>query len=84
MLTPTNAELFTAIEVLKKLGLRNNENVARSITQLPATDLGDTYATHLQAQATEQNSHLEIVKTQLQNWRDELQKERKLHVTQTI
>ena len=35
MLTPTTAELHTAIEVLRKLNLRINENAARSVRQVP-------------------------------------------------
>ena len=84
MLTPTTAELFTAIDVLKKLGLRINEHAAHSVAQLPATELGETYAAHIKDQSIEQTSHIEIVKTQLQNWRDELQQQRRQHVSQTI
>ena len=84
MLTPTTAELFTAIEVLKKLGLRINEHATHSVTQLPATELGETYAAHIKDQSIEQTSHIEVVKTQLQNWRDELQQQRRQHVSQTI
>jgi hypothetical protein len=84
MLTPTTAELFTAIEVLKKLGLRINEHATHSVTQLPATELGETYAAHIKDQSIEQTSHIETVKTQLQNWRDELQQQRRQHVSQTV
>jgi hypothetical protein len=84
MLTPTTIELFTAIEVLKKLGLRINEHAAHSVTQLPATELGETYAAHIKDQSIEQTGHIEIVKTQLQNWRDELQQQRRQHVSQTV
>jgi hypothetical protein len=84
MLTPTTAELFTAIDVLKKLGLRINEHAAHSVTQLPATELGETYAAHIKDQSIEQTSHIEVVKKQLQNWRDEVQQQRRQHVSQSI
>ena len=44
MLTPTTSELFTAIEVLRKLGLRINEHAAHSVEQCPTLKLGDQYA----------------------------------------
>ena len=84
MLTPTTTELFTAIEVLKKLGLRINEHAAHSVTQLPATELGETYAAHIKDQSIEQTSHIEKVSMQLKNWRDELVQEKKQHVAQSI
>ena len=84
MLTPTTAELFTAIEVLKKLGQRLNEHAAHSVMQLPDTQLGDNYAAHIKARALEQTGHIETVATQLQNWRDELLQQRRQNVSQTV
>ena len=84
MLTPTTAELFTAIEVLKKLGQRLNEHADHSVMQLPNTDLGDQYAEQIQARTIEQTSHIETVATQLQNWRDELLQQRRQNVSQTV
>jgi hypothetical protein len=84
MLTPTTAELRTAIEVLKMLGQRINEHAAHSVTQLPDTELGDQYAAHIEAQSIEQTSHIETVSTQLKNWRDELLQARKQQVAQSI
>ena len=72
MLTPTTTELFTAIEVLKKLGQRINEHAAHSITELPHTQLGDNYAAHIEARTIEQTTRIEAVAAQLQSWRDEL------------
>ena len=84
MLTPTTAELRTAIEVLKMLGQRLNEHAAHSVMELPDTELGDRYAGHIEARTIEQTSHIEKVAMQLQNWRDELLQEKKLHVVQSI
>jgi hypothetical protein len=84
MMTPTTAELRTAIEVLKMLGERLNDHAAHSVRQLPETELGDRYAAHIEAQSIEQSSHIEKVSIQLQNWRDELLQQRKQQVTQTV
>lgn len=84
MMTPTTAELRTAIEVLKMLGQRLNDHAAHSVLQLPETELGDKYAGHIEARTIEQTSHIEKVAMQLQNWRDELQKERKQQVAQSV
>jgi len=84
MLTPTTAELRTAIEVLKMLGQRIHDHAAHSVTQLPDTELGDQYAAHIEARTIEQTSHIETVSVQLKNWRDELLQERKQHVSQSV
>ena len=84
MMTPTTAELRTAIEVLKMLDQRLNDHAAHSVMQLPETALGDRYAAHIEAQTIEQTSHIERVSMQLQNWRDELLLERKQQVAQTV
>ena len=84
MLTPTTAELRTAIEVLKMLGQRITAHAAHSVKQLPDTELGDQYAAHIEAQTIEQTSHLEKVSMQLKNWRDELVQEKTQHVAQSI
>ena len=84
MLTPTTAELRTAVEVLKMLGQRIHDHAAHSVRQLPDTELGDQYAAHIEAQTIEQSSHIEKVSMQLKNWRDELVQEKKQHVAQSI
>jgi hypothetical protein len=84
IMTPTTAELRTAIEVLKMLGQRLNDHAAHSVMQLPETELGDKYAGHIEARTIEQTSHIEKVAMQLQNWRDEMLKERKQHVSQSV
>lgn len=84
MMTPTTAELRTAIEVLKMLDQRLNNHAAHSVKQLPETELGHQYAGHIEARTIEQTSHIEKVSMQLQNWRDELLKRRKQQVAQSV
>jgi hypothetical protein len=84
MMTPTTAELRTAIQVLKMLDKRLNEHAAHSVMQLPETELGDRYAAHIEAGAVEQTSHIEKVAVQLQNWRDELLEQRKQQISQSV
>ena len=84
MMTPTTAELRTAIQVLRMLDQRLNEQAAHSVMQLPETELGDRYAAHIESRTIEQTSHIEKVAMQLQNWRDELLQEKKQHVVQSI
>lgn len=81
---PTTAELRTAIEVLKMLDQRINDHVAHSVSQLPDTDLGNRYATHLKAQTIEQTNHIEKVSMQLKNWREEMLQARKQNVSQSV
>jgi len=84
MQTPTTAELLTAIELLRKLGQRINEHAAHSVIQLPETQLGDSYAAHIEARVIEQTSHIETVTTQLQNWREELLQQSRQNVSQSV
>jgi hypothetical protein len=84
MMMPTTAELRSAIEVLKMLDHRLNEQAAESVKQLPETDLGDRYAAHIEARTLEQTSHIEKVAMQLQNWRSELLQQRKQQVAQSV
>ena len=84
MLTPTTAEIRTAIEVLKMLDKHINEHAAHSVMQLPNTELGDRYAEHIEARTIEQTSPIEKVSMHLKNWRDELLQERKNHVSQSV
>lgn len=81
---PTTAELRTAVEVLKALDQRLNEQAAESVMQLPETELGDRYAAHIESQKIEQSSHIEKVVTQLQSWRDELLEQQRQRVTQSV
>jgi hypothetical protein len=84
MMTPTTAELRTAIEVLKALDQRVCENATHSAEQLPNTKLGGYYSAKLEARTNEQVNHIEVVTTQLQNWREELLEEQKHHMTQSV
>lgn len=84
MLTPTTAELFTAIEVLQKLGLRVNEQAAHSMIQMPNSSLGGHYAGRIGVNAIEQTTRIEDVVKQLKSWREELQQQRKQHVSQSV
>ncbi|HZI31815.1 MAG TPA: hypothetical protein VFF11_05710 [Candidatus Binatia bacterium] len=81
---PTTAELRTAIEVLKTLDQRLNEQAEHSVRQLPNTDLGDQYAEQIKARTIEQNGHIEKVSMQLQNWREELLQQQKQRVAQSV
>ncbi len=66
------------------LGQRLDDHAAHSVMQLPQTELGDQYAAHIQAQTTEQTSHIEKVSMQLQNWRDELLQQQKKQIAQSV
>jgi hypothetical protein len=81
---PTTADLRTAIEVLKGLDQRLNEQAAESVMQLPETELGDRYAAHIEARTIEQSGHIEKVVTQLQNWREELSEQQNQRITQSV
>jgi hypothetical protein len=84
IIQPTDADLRTAIEVLKMLDQRLHDHVDHSVVQLPETDLGDQYAAHLNGQTIEQTSHIERVSTQLQNWREELLQQQHQRVAQSV
>jgi hypothetical protein len=84
MMTPTTAELRTAIEVLKMLDQRLNDQAAHSVMQLPNTELGDQYAEQIEARTIEQTSHIKRVSMQLQNWREELLQQQKQQVAQSV
>lgn len=72
MQTPTTAQLHTAIEVLNKLGERLIEQAAKSVLQLPETQVGDQYAARIEARAIERTGQIQIVAAQLESWRSEL------------
>jgi len=84
MLTPTTTELFTAIEVLRKLGLRINEHATHSVLQMPDSSLGEHYAGRIGLNAIEQTSRIEDVAGQLKNWREELLQQRRQNVSQSV
>jgi hypothetical protein len=84
MLTPTNAELLNAIEVLNKLGERINTTAADSVLQSSETSMSDHNVGRIRVTAIEQTSRIETVARQLQNWRDELLLQRSQNVSQSI
>ena len=84
MMTPTTAELRTAVEVLKMLDQRLHEHAAHSVGQLPHTDLGDSYADQVSARTNEQTSHIEKVIPLLQNWRDELLQQQQKQLAHSV
>ena len=84
MLTPTTSELFTAIEVLRKLGLRINEHATHSVLQMSDSSLGEHYAGRIGVNAIEQTSRVENVAEQLKSWREELLQQRKQNVSQSV
>jgi len=84
MLTPTNAELLNAIEVLNKLGERINTTAADSVLQSSETRMSDHNVGRIRVTAIEQTRRIETVARQLQNWRDELLLQRSQNVSQSI
>ena len=72
MQLPTTAQIRTAIEMLKKLGERLNEQAAHSVMQLHDTRLGDQTAGRIEARAIEETTQIQNVAMQLEQWRDEL------------
>jgi hypothetical protein len=84
MLTPTTSELFTAIEVLRKLGLRINEHATHSVLQMSDSSLGEHYAGRIGVNAIEQTSRIDGVAEQLKNWREELLQQRRQNVSQSV
>jgi hypothetical protein len=84
MLTPSTSELFTAIEVLRKLGLRINEHATHSVLQMSDSSLGEHYAGRIGVNAIEQTSRIDGVAEQLKNWREELLQQRRQNVSQSV
>src|SRR5947208_16929437 len=61
MRTPTTGQLRTAIEVLKNLGERINENAAHSVMQLPESSFDDQHAARITASAIKKTNQIETV-----------------------
>ncbi len=72
MQTPTPDEIYTAIQVLKKLGERINNDATHSKLLMPESQLGGHYAAQVEIKSIEQTTRIETVAMQLKNWRDEL------------
>lgn len=84
MMTPTTAELRSAVEVLKALDHRLNEHAAHSVKQLPDDFLGDRHADVIKTRTLEQTNRIGKVVTQLQNWREELLEQQKHGMIQSV
>ncbi len=84
MQTPTTAQLRTAIEVLKMLGERINNNAANAVMELPEAQYYDRHAGNIEARSIEQISRIETVSAQLENWRDQLQQQRRQCVSHHV
>ena len=77
MQTPTTAQIRTAIQVLKKYGEHINHNAANLLIELPETRFGDHVAARAKVLNIEQVSRIQTLAAQLENWRDQLQQERR-------
>lgn len=84
MQTPSTAQIRTAIEVLKKLSERLHEHGSHSKMQLPDTQFGDQYAARIEARTIEQATRIHTVTAQLEQWRDELQQQRRQCVSHRV
>ena len=84
MRTPDTTEIRTAIEVLKILGERINYRAICSVMQQPDTRMGDHFAAQTQARNIEQNTRIQTVTAQLEQWRDELLQQRRQCVTHRL
>jgi hypothetical protein len=73
MNSPTPQQLRTAIEVLQQLGQRINVEAANSLCLLSDSRHGADQATNIQAHAVEQNTHLAMLITRLDEWLEEMQ-----------
>ncbi|MGN6556077.1 MAG: hypothetical protein ACTHLW_20400 [Verrucomicrobiota bacterium] len=81
MQTPTTTQLRTAIEVLKKLGERLNTHAENSAMQLAESPVTAHQAAQIGVGAIEQTTRIEGVVTQLEQWRTELNQQRRQCVT---
>ena len=84
MRTPPTAQVRTAIEVLKKLEERIDNQATFNMMQLPETRGGDDTAARIEAQTIEQIARVKTVMAQLERWRDELRQDRRQCVAQHV
>jgi len=84
MQTPTSTQLRTAIEVLKMLGERINNNAANAVMELPEAQHYDRHAANIEARSIEQISRIETVTGQLEDWRNQLQQQKRQCVSNHI
>jgi hypothetical protein len=76
MMTPTTADLRTAIQVLDKLGERFTANANNSMIEMSEAQPGSHHAGRIEANAIEQTARVKLVSAQLKSWRDELLQQR--------
>jgi hypothetical protein len=76
MMTPTTADLRTAIQVLDKLGERLTTQANHSMIERSESQLGNHRAGQIEASAIEQTARVKLVSAQLKSWRDELLQQR--------
>ena len=84
MMTPTTAELHTAIEVLNKLNQRIKEHAIRSVRQMPGCGQAGHLIGQINVNLMEQTQRSDAVAEQLQNWRNEILNQQKQNVSQTV
>jgi hypothetical protein len=76
MMTPTTADLRTAIQVLEKLGERFTVHANHSMIEMSESQPGSHHAGRIEANAIEQTARVKLVSAQLKSWRDELLQQR--------
>ena len=84
MMTPTTAELHTAIEVLNKLNQRIKEHAIRSVRQMPSCGQASHLVGQINVNLMEQMQRSDAVAEQLKNWRNELVQQQNKNVSQTV
>ncbi len=77
MQTPITTQLRTTIQVLGKLGERLNTHDKNSAMQLAESPVGAYQAAQVGVGANEQTTLIEGVVTQLEQWRTELNQQRR-------
>jgi hypothetical protein len=76
---PTTAQLRTAIEVLRMLGERITKNATDSVMLWGEELLGQS-----EAKSIEQNTQIQTIVGDLEQWRTELVQQRRQHVAHHI
>jgi hypothetical protein len=84
MQTPTTAQIRTAIEVLEKLGERINEFAARSVRQIPRSNVAGQLVGQIGMNAMEQTKQVEAITGFLQTWHSQLEQQRRQNVSQHV
>ena len=72
---PTSAQLHTAIEVMRMLGERLTKRAADSVMLW-----GEELPGQGEAKSIEQNTHIQTIAGELEQWRNELVQQRRQHV----